>query len=382
MQDKYILPESSLISFFSNKVKLYGGINLAQGLPGFQPPKELLQKLSEVSLLDNVHQYAPGIGHFKLLELIQQNYQKQTPLTIENILITQGATEAITLVYLYLKQKYGRLKVLGFDPVYESYNNLPKSFNDEFIAYTLKDNQIDFDELEKIIKINKVQLIFINSPGNPLGRIFKEEEIKYLLQLSEKHEFYVLLDAVYKELYFNKPPYIPIDNENLNTFYVNSFSKLFSITGWRVGYLICHREHMKKIRSMHDYTGLCVSNPIQTAIAEYIYENGFVNDYVKQTRNNIFQSFNLLYNELLNISFKLPSIDGGYFIWAELPLPFDDGFKFAVDLYETQKIAIVPGIHFSQNAKRIVRFNAAHPIPIITKAVEGIKNFISEHSNK
>jgi len=129
MSNKYILPEGSLISYFSNKVKLNGGINLAQGLPGFQPPLKLQQKLSEISLRNDIHQYAPGIGNFKLIELIQQYYKKYDPtLTNDSILITQGATEAITLVYLYHKQKYGKLNVLGFDPVYESYNNLPKNF--------------------------------------------------------------------------------------------------------------------------------------------------------------------------------------------------------------------------------------------------------------
>lgn len=383
MSNKYILPEGSLISYFSNKVKLNGGINLAQGLPGFQPPLKLQQKLSEISLRNDIHQYAPGIGNFKLIELIQQYYKKYDPtLTNDSILITQGATEAITLVYLYHKQKYGKLNVLGFDPVYESYNNLPKNFGDNFFAFTFDNNILDLDKLENTIRNNNINLLFINSPGNPLGRIFKENEIKKIIELSEKYKFSILIDAVYRELYFYSEPYIPFNTKNQYLYYVNSFSKLYSITGWRVGYLICDKEQMKKIRSIHDYTGLCVANPIQTAIKEYIAECGFINEYVHITRKSIFESFSLLQKELNKLKFTIPTIEGGYFIWAELPTQFDDCFRFAVDLYDNQKVAIIPGIHFSQNAIRFVRFNAAHPISVITKAIECINNFFNSFSAK
>ncbi len=380
MSEKYQRPEGSLISYFSTKVKLHGGINLAQGLPGFPPPQELLSCLSEVALRPNVHQYAPGIGHFQLIDQLVAHYQKQCSLSADHILITQGATEAITLVYLYLKQQYKQLSVLAFDPAYESYNNFPNIFNDRFIAFSLHNNEIDFTLLENTIKKEQVHLIFINSPGNPLGKVFTKSEIDTLFDLSKKYRVNIILDAVYKELYFDKPPYLPVDVENPYLFYVNSFSKLFSITGWRVGYLICSKDHMKKIRSMHDYTDLCVSHPIQTAIVEYISKNGLMNNYVSELRDNIRRSFVYLSNELNKLGFHIPVIQGGYFIWAELPDKIADGFEFAVDLYDNQKVAIVPGIHFSSNGKRFVRFNFAHPMPVIEKAVQAISEHVKSYN--
>lgn len=380
MLGKYAIPEGSLISYFSNKVKQLGGINLAQGLPGFAPPYELKQILADLATSSDVHQYAPGIGNFTLIDHIIKQYSRYGAVSINEILITQGATEAITLVYLYLKQIFGKLTVLGFDPVYESYNNLPKIFGDRFISFELTNNAIDFEKLESTIKKQGVHLIFLNSPGNPLGRIANNDEINTLLELSNKYSCYLLIDAVYRELYFSSIPNIPFDTTNQHLFYVNSFSKLYSITGWRVGYLICNVQHMQKIRSMHDYTGLCVSNPIQTAIAQYITQHGFVNNYVHQIRNNIYQSFLYYSNILKELNFQLPPIDGGYFIWAKLPEPFTNGFDFAVDLYEQQKVAIIPGIHFSPNGHSFVRFNIAHPIEIIQNAAQKLKLFILANS--
>jgi len=378
MDDKYKMPDGSLISFFSNKVKQFGGINLAQGIPGFTPPEKLLKKLSKIATNPNIHQYAPGIGNFTLLDKLCDHYKEKTPLTRDHLLIVQGATEAVTLIYLYLKQLTGKLNVLGFDPVYESYNNLPRFFNDAFTPFYLINGSIDFSELEKSIIENKINLVFINSPGNPLGKVFTKTEVDTIIRLSEKHNFYIIIDAVYRELYFKKPPYIPIDINNYRLFYVNSFSKLFSITGWRVGYFICHAEHMKKIRSMHDYTGLCVANPIQTALSEYISEEGIVNNYVTKLREKLKTSFDTLHKALTDFDFEIPPIDGGYFIWAKLPKPHDDGFRFAIDLYEQEKVAIIPGIHFSAKGKEYVRFNAARELSEIEAGIAGIKKFLKK----
>ncbi len=378
MEDKYKVPEGSLISFFSNKVKQYGGINLAQGIPGFTPPKKLLRKLSEIATNPNIHQYAPGIGNFTLLDKICDHYKEKTPLTRDNLLIVQGATEAVTLIYLYLKQQFGTLSVLGFDPVYESYNNLPRFFNDHFTPHYLHNGNIDFHQLEKQITENKINLIFVNSPGNPLGKVFTKAEIDKLIDLSAKHKFYIIIDAVYRELYFTEPPYLPVDIKNPYLFYVNSFSKIFSITGWRVGYFICHADHMKKMRSMHDYTGLCVANPIQTALAEYISDEGIVNNYVIELRGKLKKSFDTLHKALIGFGFEIPQIDGGYFIWAKLPKPHDDGFRFAIDLYEQEKVAIIPGIHFSAKGKEYVRFNAARELNEIEAGIAGINKFLKK----
>ena len=258
MQNKYQKPTGSYISFMSNKVKMYGGINLAQGIPGYNPPAELTKILSRIAET-KIHQYAPGNGNNELLDLLLGKYQKEYEFSKDDFLITQGGTEALSLLYTYFNKILPKpFSALAFEPVYESYRYLPGVFNTGFVPFSFKDDfSVDFEKLERCCVENHVKVIFLGSPGNPYGKIWTKDEMDKLIDLTNYLNIYLVLDAVYKELYFEEKPYIPLHRFNPNLFYTNSFSKLFSITGWRIGYLIAHQEHMQKIKSIHDYTGLC-----------------------------------------------------------------------------------------------------------------------------
>lgn len=379
MQNKYKKPAGSYISFMSNKVKTDGGINLAQGIPGFDPPVELTQILSEVAS-QKIHQYAPGNGNNELLNLLLEKYQDDFKFKKEDILITQGGTEALSLLYIYFNKILPKpFTALAFDPVYESYKYLPGIFNTDFFAFSFNDDSsVDFDQLEKTCIEKNVKVIFLGSPGNPYGRIWTKEEMDSLIQLSKDKNIFIVLDAVYRELYFEESPYIPLDQFNPNLFYTNSFSKLFSVTGWRIGYLIAHQEHMENIKSIHDYTGLCAPSVLQQAIVEFLERSNFGDEYVSELRNKLRYSYNHLAYELKNLGFEIPETKGGYFVWAKLPLEYSDGFKFAIDLYDEQKVAVIPGEHFSENAKNYVRLNIARKKEEVEEVIARIKKFFTK----
>jgi aspartate/methionine/tyrosine aminotransferase len=365
------LPKGSLISFMSNKVKLQGGINLAQGIPAFDPPKELIDILRLIAN-DNIHQYAPGRGVYALLEQLAKYYK----LPQEQFLMVNGATEAISLLFIYLqnliKEKFS---VLAFDPVYESYLNLARIFNLPFVAYP-NEPVIDFSKIEAEIKSNNVRIILLASPGNPLGKVYSRHEIETLIELSLKHQVYLIFDAVYSELYFDEKPYLPTDKINPYLFYVNAFSKQFSITGWRLGYLVADASHMDALAHVHDYTGLCAPSLLQTALAAYLDKYSFGRDYTDELRDKLKGNYNQLKDALNELGFSVLPAQGGYFVWAKLPPAFTDGFDFAMALYDEQKVATIPGIHFSEQGKNFVRFNIArHPYEI-SMAISKIKTFI------
>jgi aspartate/methionine/tyrosine aminotransferase len=366
-------PDGSYISYFSNLVKANGGINLAQGIPGFQPPLQLINILNDVAHT-HCHQYAPGIGNLQLRSLIEKQYG----LEPDELLVVQGATEGLSLVYTYLYKIFGNsLVTLSFDPAYESYSRLPQIFNQKFVAFPLlNDEVIDFDELRRTIEINRVKLIFVSSPGNPYGKVWTRAEVNKLLELAEEFGFYVVFDSVYQELYFSQKPYIPIDKLTEKLFVVSSFSKSLCITGWRVGYVIHHVAHAKSIRAIHDYIGLCAPSVMQQALAVYLdrHQNG--NAYIETLRHNVKNTFDSLKDELLHLNFSIPKIDGGCFVWAKLPEPFTDGFEFASDLYETTGVAVIPGEHFSSSKINWLRFNVARPINEISLACNKIADFI------
>ena len=370
-------PAGSLISFMSNLVKKNGGINCAQGIPGFNPPEELINELVAAAKRP-VHQYPAGNGNPKLRELIASGLSGNCGLTTENVLVTNGATEAISLIYLYLRQKTnGKFTVLSFDPVYESYVNLPKIYNDRFLCeYPDESGSFDFEALEKRISAEKVNLVLLCSPGNPLGKIWKKSEITALYEICRKNGAKLVFDAVYSDLYFGEKPYLPFDLAGDTLFVVSAFSKMLSITGWRVGYVAAAVEHIENMAGIHDYTGLCTPSVLQIAIAEYLEKNDFGRNYLSNLRGKIKESFEIMHSSLEKSGFSMPSIDGGYFVWAKIPAPFTDGFEFAMSLYEKKKVGTVPGIHFSEKGNNFIRISVAKEAAEIKEAALRIVDFV------
>lgn len=370
-------PAGSYISYFSNLVKENGGINLAQGIPGFQPPAELVCELKDIAS-KNVHQYPPGIGNFDLLNQLYGHYSQQLQVDRENFLVVQGATEALSLTYIYLAKKLkGKFSVLSFDPAYESYSQLPKIFGQPFVNYPLNEhNCFNSTDLARTVRESNVRVVFISSPGNPYGKVWSRAEVETLVEMAHQHKLYLIFDGVYKDIYFENPPIIPLDYNSPNVFYVNSFSKMLCITGWRVGYLYAHEEHRNELRAIHDYTGLCAPSVLQQALANYLSKNDYGDKFVREFRQNVKGNFDLLSKALVELGFHIPTINGGCFVWARLPQRFPDGFSIAHSLYKATGVATIPGEHFSTNHINWLRFNIARPNDEIAKAASLIEQFM------
>jgi aspartate/methionine/tyrosine aminotransferase len=374
---KFEKPSGSYISFMSNKVKSSGGINLAQGIPGFQPPDNLLRVLSNIAF-EPLHQYPPGNGNNELLEVLKEKYSTFGAFNRDNFLVTNGATEAVSLLYTYFNSILGKpYSALAFSPVYESYKELPRIFGDQFIAFSYEENgRVDFEKLQDTCRRNQVKIIFLNTPGNPYGKIWSREETDRLMALTSREGIYVVIDGVYQELYFREPPHHPIRNFSDRMFYVNSFSKIFSVTGWRIGYMIAPEKHMNAIKSIHDYTGLCAPSILQEAIVRYIRENSWGKNYIDNLRAYLREGFNEMKTGMEKLGFTIPKIDGGFFIWAVLPKGYEDGFRFTIDLYDQQKVAVIPGEHFSDAHHHYIRVNIAREHGELREALKRINRFV------
>ncbi|MCF0206545.1 MAG: pyridoxal phosphate-dependent aminotransferase [Bacteroidales bacterium] len=364
----------SLISYFSNKVKLNGGTNLAQGIPGFRPPQKLLQIFSEV-LDKDIHQYAPGCGNKYLLEQLEKKYQNRSANS--RIFITSGATEAVSLIYTYLQANKGaNFNAMSFSPAYESYIHLPKIFGNGFFTYPTDPNvYFDEDDFRKFFIKNKIDVIFIASPGNPYGKTISKEKMNFLIDLCEEFGSYIIIDSVYGELYFNNErPYYPLDRISPSVFYCNSFSKKYSVTGWRVGYFIFHESHFSKISYIHDYIGLSSAAPQQQAIAEFL-DTEESKTYITELRSKIIDNLHIGNEMLLKMGFYCPQNDGGYFIWAKLPEPCTDGLRFGLALYEEVRTAVIPGVHFGSEWNNYIRINIAREKEEFVRGINNIIDF-------
>ncbi len=227
--------DGSWISYFSSKAQREGAINLAQGRPGYTPPKDLLKTLKVLIKEKNLHQYAPGKGDFELIEETLRIYKKfNKNLKNDNILIVQGATEGIELSFIYLWKKFKEnFSILTFEPYYESYPKLSLIFNIPLHLISINPFNLSWDRenLKRIVINNNVKGIILSSPGNPLGKVWKREEIEFLRNLMEKNEGWLIFDGVYENLYFFEEVYNPLKDGLKNLIFISSFSKTLSITG-------------------------------------------------------------------------------------------------------------------------------------------------------
>lgn len=369
--------EGSFIAYIGNLVKQYGGLNLAQGIPGFQPPAELIEILVQISKTD-VHQYPHSVGNLKLLYGLVNYYNQYNKLSSENFLVVQGATEGISLLYTYLITILDKPKVLVFDPPYESFTNLPKIFRHPVFSVPVPyETGLDIDLIKQIIEKEKINIVFICSPGNPYGKSFSKNEVTEIVKIAEKNNCYIIFDHVYKEIYFNEESYIPLINFSPFLLYVNSFSKSLSITGWRIGYIIAQKQHIDKIKPLHDYIGLCAPSLLQEAIAVYNEKYDFGKQYVATIRKKISANYNFMKKELIQLGFEIAKTDGGYFIWAKLPEKMNECVKFTLGLFEKEKVAVIPGVHFLKNATDFIRINIGLEEEKMKEGIRGIKKYLN-----
>lgn len=370
---------SSWISFMSNKVKSGGGINLAQGLPGFRPPARLLELLAEEAAGNN-HQYAPGRGLPVLAAHVADKLNLPGTAVAKNILITCGATEAITDTYLHLARKAGStFTVAAFGPAYESYSRLPMLLGHRFVELTRDESDPDFlTKTADLLVGQGVDLLFVGSPGNPFGQVIPANEVDFWCQMAAKTSLNVVFDMVYSDLWFDQPVAFPTPVLQERVYIVGSFSKMLSVTGWRVGWLAAPETSITEIGLLHDFAGLSAPHPLQWALSRFLDDKEAVNKYVSGLRDLIRDSCLTLEGALVQTGFHVEPAHGGYFVWAKLPQHLPNSGEFVLALYERTGVAAVPGIHFGEKFSRYVRFNGARPINEINEAAALITRFIND----
>jgi len=348
--------QQSWISYFSNLVKSHGGINLAQGIPGFQPPQALIKSLQNQAN-KAIHQYAPGLGNQKLRAHIANEFQTKISEDFK-FMITLGGTEAIQLLYLYLHKRNNGLKVAAFSPVYESYMHLPRIYNDCFESISIENPNLA-TRLIEFFSDYQPNLFFVNTPGNPFGKALSKDDFNLLQTLCNQHNCFLIIDAVYDVFYFGEPPYYPFKRFSDKTFYVNSFSKRYSITGWRLGYFFAHKSHFDQISDIHDYTGLSCPSVLQESLAIFLDLPNEAHAYIESIRLQLQKNYQHSASVLNSKGFFIPETHGGYYIWTKLPHHIQDGLAFSKLLYATQKTAVIPGEHFGNEYQNYIRINIA-----------------------
>jgi len=360
----------------SNK---YGAINLSQGFPDFDPPKEILDAL-ETAAHKGPHQYAVTFGARNFREALAKKVRKSMGREIDpdtEIVVTCGSTEAMMCAMMTIVNPGD--KVMVFSPFYENYGADAILSGAEPIYIPLVPPEYDFDIklIEKGFEEGAKALILCN-PSNPTGKVFTQEELTAIGDLAIKYDAFVVTDEVYEHIVYK--PYEHICMASLpgmfeHTITCNSLSKTYSITGWRLGYVIGPEKVIEGARKVHDFLTVGAAAPLQEAAVTGL---NFGEEYYEELRRIYTEKRDFFIEGLDRIGLKHNVPQGTYFVMVDisefLELPQFKGFsdlEFCEWMIKEIGVAAVPGSSFfNENIDHLIRFHFARGREILEEALK------------
>lgn len=340
--------QESVIREMSRLAAQHKAVNLAQGLPDFPCPAEFKDAASR-ALFDDVNQYAITWGDKLLRQAIVEQTKRFTGREIDpeaEITVTCGATEAMVATMLALVDPGD--EVIVFEPYYENYG--PDSIlcggTPRYVK--LHPPTWTFDEAELAQAFNdKTRAIIINTPHNPTGKVFTEEEMTAIAKLCQKHGVLAITDEIYEHILFDGHKHVSMASlpgmEDL-TITINSLSKTYSVTGWRVGWAVAKPELTLPIRRVHDFLTVGAPAPLQRAGVTAINMPAKYYDELKAEYSEK-RAMMLSILDGIGISYFKP--EGAYYVFCDISrLPYKNDMAFTKHLVKDIGVAVVPGSSF------------------------------------
>ena len=351
-------------------------VHMEIGEPDFSSPRPIIEA-GIAALQNNITHYTPATGLPELREQISSYYQTILSNNVDanEIIITPGASGALQLILAYLLRDSARLMIA--DPNYPCNRNLPQLFNSSVytIPVTAKDHfQLSAQLLEQHWQ-DDVAAVLIASPANPTGAICANDELLKMADFLAERNRYLIVDEIYQGLTYKQGAQSVAGQRN-NIFVLNSFSKYFGMTGWRVGWLAAPQQHVDKLDALAQNTYLATSTPGQyAALAAFTDETI---EILEQRRKIFLQRRDYLCGALGDLQIEVPVIpDGAFYIYANIEKFTDNSFEFCQKLLETTGVAITPGCDFGQYlAEQHVRFAFTTDEKCLSEAVQRIQAFI------
>ena len=340
--------QESVIRKMTRVCQQFNGINLAQGFPEKSPPEEVLQEALQAIRRGN-NQYSitwglPALRQAVALKVFHFNGLRPDPE--KEVTITCGSSEAIVASLLALVNPGEQVVI--FEPFYENY--LPGlalcGATPLFVPLREPDWTMDLDALQKAFSQAPKALI-LNTPANPSGKVFSREELELIARLCEKRETYVITDEIYEHILYDGLRHVSMASLPgmwERTVTISGCSKSYSVTGWRVGYVIAPYGLMSAIRKVHDYLVVAAPTPFQmAAIAALALPDSYYQDlarHYQEQRDYLLQTF-----EGLSIPVVRPA--GAYYMMIRIDgLGYGDDETLAMVLVEKAGLAVVPGSSF------------------------------------
>ncbi len=367
----------SVIRRMTRIANQYDAINLSQGFPDFDPPKEILNRLEQVAHED-FNQYAITWGAQNFRDALAKKQSKYMNLDLDsnkNIVITCGSTEAMMAAMMSVCDPND--KVIVFSPFYENYGADTILCGANPIYVPLHPPVFNFDkkELENAFKQNPKALILCN-PSNPCGKVFSKEELEYIASLAIKYDTYVITDEVYEHIVY--APYKHTYFASLpgmfeRTISCSSLSKTYSITGWRLGYCIAPEHIIEQIKKVHDFLTVGAAAPLQEAAVVGLE---FSDAYYDELQKLYTHKKDLFINGLKELNIPHTEPQGAYYVMVDISeFGYDSDLDFCVDLIKNVGVAAVPGSSFFKEEENCyIRFHFAKKDETLLAALDRLKD--------
>ena len=375
----------SVIRRMTRIANQYDAINLSQGFPDFDPPKEILNRLEQVAHED-YNQYAITWGAQNFRDALAKKQSKYMNLDLDsnkNIVITCGSTEAMMAAMMSVCDPND--KVIVFSPFYENYgaDSILCGANPIYVPLHPPVFNFDKEELENAFKQNPKALILCN-PSNPCGKVFSKEELEYIASLAIKYDTYVITDEVYEHIVY--APYKHTYFASLpgmfeRTISCSSLSKTYSITGWRLGYCIAPENIIEQIKKVHDFLTVGAAAPLQEAAVVGLE---FSDAYYDELQKLYTHKKDLFINGLKELNIPHTEPQGAYYVMVDISeFGYDSDLDFCVDLIKNVGVAAVPGSSFfKEEENRYIRFHFAKKDETLLAALDRLKDMRTKMSYK
>lgn len=340
----------------------YGAINLSQGFPDFEPPREILTRLEQVAHED-FHQYSITWGAQNFREALAKKQSPRMERTIDpnsEIVVTCGSTEAMMAAMMTVANPGD--KVIVFSPFYENYGADTILSGAEPIYVPLKPPSFCFDPevLEEAFRQRPKALVLCN-PSNPCGKVFTRTELEIIASLAQKYDAYVITDEVYEHIVyapFQHTYFASLPGMWGRTISCSSLSKTYSITGWRLGYTIAPPEITDRIKKVHDFLTVGAAAPLQEAVVPGLnFDQSYYDDLLaKYTRKR-----DLFISGLDSLGFSHTIPEGAYYILMDISeFGFSSDLEFCEALARIVGVGAVPGSSFFREpVNHLIRFHFA-----------------------
>lgn len=339
-----------------------GAVNLSQGFPDFDPPKEILDRLKLVTE-QGPHQYSPTWGNRNYREALANKIGAFMGMPIdpdENVLATIGSTEAMMAALMALTNPGDRVGM--FSPYFENYEAQTLLLGCEPVYVALRPPTNDFDpnELEDAFKSGLKAMIVCN-PSNPNGKVFTREELKIIADLAIRYDVYIIMDEVYEHIIY--APYRHTYLATLpgmweRTVSCSSLSKTYSVTGWRLGYIVACKRILDNCKKTHDFLTVCAPSPLQEAIIAGLE---LPMSYYDELQAHYTHMKDLFCGGLQNLGFDFIEPQGSYFLMVDIgKYAKGDDIAFCERMAREIGVAAVPGSTFyKEDVRHLARFHYA-----------------------